>query len=58
MKTYFIIEYFNILPNIWIRHNYIKYKTLQMAKNEVKRFKEHGTNDKLRVIKIQTVYEK
>ncbi len=57
MKTYYIIECFNNLSNRWVQHNFIKYKTLQMAKNEVQRFKEHKTKDKLRVIKTQIVYE-
>jgi len=58
MKTYYIIENFNKLANLWVQYDFIKYKTLQMAKNEVERFKENKTKDKLRVVKIQIVYEK
>ncbi|MEY4370944.1 MAG: hypothetical protein RIQ48_660 [Pseudomonadota bacterium] len=58
MKTYYIIENFNKLANLWVQYDFIQYKTLQMAKNEVERFKENKTKDKLRVVKIQIVYEK
>ena len=58
MKTYYIIENFNKLANLWVQYDFIKYKTLQMAKNEVERFKANETKDKLRVIKTQIVYEK
>ena len=58
MKTFYIIENFNNLANLWVQYNFIQYKTLQTAKNEVKRFKANETKDKLRVIKTQIVYEK
>ena len=53
-----IIECFNKLANLWVQYDFIQYKTLQTAKNEVKRFKANETKDKLRVVKIQIVYEK
>jgi hypothetical protein len=58
LKNYYIIENFNKLANLWVRYDFIQYKTLQMAKNEVERFKANETKDKLRVIKTQIVYEK
>jgi allophanate hydrolase subunit 1 len=58
MKTFYIIENFNKLANLWVQYDFIQYKTLQMAKNEVERFKENKTKDKLRVVEVKIVYEK
>jgi hypothetical protein len=55
MKPYYYIEYFNKLFNMWIRHNHIKYKTLEAAQTKTRQYKSHKLGIKLRICKLEIV---
>lgn len=55
MKTYYQVEYWNKLFNLWIKHCHKKYKTLQNAKDEISSYKDHKLGLKLRIIKIEII---
>lgn len=57
MNTYYQIEYWNSLFKKWVRHDFKKYKTLQSAKYKVSCYKEHKLGIKLRIIKLEIIYE-
>jgi hypothetical protein len=55
MNTYYQVEYWNKLFNLWIKHDHIKYKTLQAAQKAVSSYKENKLGIKFHILKIDTL---
>jgi hypothetical protein len=55
MKAFYKIQYWNKLFNLWVSHNYKKYKTLQEAQEVVSSFKEHRLGIKFRILEIKII---
>lgn len=55
MSKYYIIEYYQKGANIWVRHTFTDYSTLNDAKKEVESYKEHKLGIKFRILEVKVV---
>jgi hypothetical protein len=55
MKTYYQVEYWNKLFNLWIKHDHKKYKNLQAAQKAILSYKENKLGIKFHILKIETL---
>lgn len=53
MNKYYLIQYFNKIINNWVAYNQTKYSSLLAAQKEVKSYREHKLNLKVRIMKIE-----
>jgi len=55
MNTYYQIEYWNSLFKKWVRHDFKKYKTLQMAQEILSSYKENKLGLKFQILKMEII---
>ena len=53
MNKYYQIECWSHLFKSWIRHDFINYKNVKKATQEVENFKSHGLGTKFRILEIK-----
>jgi hypothetical protein len=55
MNKYYQIECWSYLFKSWIRHDFINYKNIKKATQEVERFKENKLGTKFRILEIKII---